>query len=132
MYMSNKHSRVDDVSNAYLWHCRLGHINKNRMNRLTQEKIFEVNDYESLPTYEFCLLENMTKSPFIEKDERASDVLDLIHTDVYGPINTSVRGGYHYFIIFTDNLSRYGYVYLIKYKFESSKIFKRFRNKVEK
>ena len=67
--MSNKHPRIDDVMDAYLWYYKLGHINKNRMNKLAQERIFEDNDYESLPTCEFYLLEKMIKSPFIEKGE---------------------------------------------------------------
>ena len=39
----------------------------------------------------------MIKSSFTEKGEQASEVLSLIHTNVYGPINTSARGGYYYF-----------------------------------
>ena len=74
----------------------------------------------------------MTKSPFTEKDERASDVLGLIHIDVCGPISTSAREGHHYFIMFIDDLSTYGYVYLMKYKSESFKMFKQFYNEVEK
>ena len=66
----------------------------------------------------------MTKSPFKEKGERASDILGLIHTDVCGPMNISNIGGYYYFITFTDDLSRYGYVYLMKHKSESFEIFK--------
>ena len=50
----------------------------------------------------------MTKSFFTRKDERASKVLGLIHSDVYGPMNINTRGGYNYFITFTDDLSRYG------------------------
>jgi DUF971 family protein len=41
-------------------------------------------------------------------------------------------GGYIYFITFTDDHSRYDYVYLMKYKFESFERFKEFRNEVEK
>ena len=132
MYTSNKCPRIDDVSDAYLLHCRLGHINKNRMNRLTQEKIFEVNDYESLPTCESYLFGKITKSPFSEKGKRASDVPTLIHTDIYRSMNTSARGGYHYFIMFIDDLSRYGYVYLMKYKSKLFEIFKLFHNEVKK
>ena len=66
----------------------------------------------------------MTRSPFKEKGERASDVLCLIHTDVCGPMNISARGGYYYFITFIDDLSRYGYVYLMKLKSESFEMFK--------
>jgi hypothetical protein len=65
--------------------------------------------------------------PFSGFPERASDLLELIHTDVCGPMSTTARGGYRYFITFTDDLSRYGYVYLMKHKsetFESSKNFR--------
>ena len=102
------------------------------MNRLAQEGILDKHDYELLSTCEFCLLEKMIKSSFTRKGERASDVLGLIHIDVCGSMSTCARGGYSYFITFTDNLSRYGYVYLMKYKFESFEIFKRFHNEVEK
>ena len=47
-------------------------------------------------------------------------------------MNISTRGGYYYFITFTDDLSRYGYVYLIKHKSESFEMFKRFHTEVEK
>ena len=127
-----KRPRIDNVSEVYLWHCRLGHINKNRINRLAQERILEVSDCESLPTCESCLLGKMTKSPFTGKGERASELLGLVHSDVCGPMSSSARGGYFYFITFTDDLSRYGYVYLMKHKSESFEMFKLFRNEVEK
>ena len=86
---------IDDISNGYLWHCRLGHTNKSRMNRLIQERTLKNNDYESLTTCESCPLEKMIKSLFTGKDERANEVLDLVHTDVCRPMCTSIRGGYH-------------------------------------
>ena len=121
---SCKCPRIDNVSSGYLWHYRLGHINKNRMNKLIKEGLLDDCDCESLPTCKSCLLEKMTKSPFTEKGERASDILGLIHTDVCGPMSVSARGGYRYFITFTDDLSRYGYVFLMRYKSESFEMFK--------
>ena len=82
IYTSNKCPRISDVSNIYLWHCRLSHVNKNRINRLTQERILEVSVCKSLPTCESCFLRKMTKSSFTENGERANEVLSLIHTDV--------------------------------------------------
>ena len=35
-------------------------------------------------------------------------------------------------LIFIDNLSRYGYVYLMKHKSEAFEKFKKFRHEVEK
>ena len=132
MYTSSKHPKISDIFDVYLWHCRLSRVNKNRIKRLTQDKILEVSDYELLPTCESCLLKKMTRSSFTEKSERASEVLSLIHTDVCGLMNTSTKDEYYYFIIFTNDLSRYGYVYLMTHKSKSFEIFKRFRNEVEK
>ncbi|KAK8534611.1 hypothetical protein V6N12_057255 [Hibiscus sabdariffa] len=70
----------------------------------------------------------MTKAPFNGKGERVSDLLGLIHSDVYGPMNTQARGGFHYFITFTDDFSRYGYIYLMRHKSEALEKFKEFRN----
>ena len=66
------------------------------------------------------------------KGVRANELLELIHTDVCGPISHIARGGFSYFITFTDDHSRYGYLYLMKHKYESFERFKEFHNEVEK
>ena len=52
----------------------------------------------------------MTKTPFSGTMERATDLLKIIHTNVCGAMNIEARGGYRYFLTFTDDLSRYGYI----------------------
>ena len=63
--------------------------------------------------------------------ERATDLLGLIHTDVCGPLRHVSKRGASYFITFTDDYSRYGYVYLLKHKHEVFETFKVFINEVE-
>ena len=70
----------------------------------------------------------MTKTPFSGTMERATDLLEIIHTDVFGPMNIEARGRYHYFLIFTDDLSRYEYIYLMKHKSETFEKFKEFQS----
>src|SRR5215216_3676276 len=82
-------------------------------------------------TCEPCLLGKMTRTPFSGTMERATDLLELIHTNVCGPMSVEVRGGYHYFLTFTDHLSRYGYIYLMKHKFETFEKFKEFQSELE-
>ena len=94
--------------------------------------IFDLFDFESYTTCESCIMRKMTKSPFIGHRERSTELLELIYTDVCGSMTTQARGGYSYFITFTDNFSRYGYVYLMKYKFEAFEKFKEYKNEVEK
>ena len=73
----------------------------------------------------------MTKTPFSGTMERATDLLEIIHTDVCGPMNIEAHGGYRYFLTFTDDLSRYGYIYLMKHKSETFEKFKEFQSEVE-
>ena len=73
----------------------------------------------------------MTKRPFNAKGRRAQELLELVHTDVCGPMSIEAKGGYEYFITFTDDYSRYGYVYLMRRKSEAFEKFKEFRAEVE-
>ena len=73
----------------------------------------------------------MTKWTFNAKGRRAQELLELAHTDVCGPMSTQAKGGYEYFITFIDDYSRYGYVYLIRRKFQAFENFKEFSAEVE-
>ena len=46
-------------------------------------------------------------------------------------MNIDARGGYRYFLTLTDDLSRYGYIYLMKHKSETFEKFKEFQSEVE-
>ena len=76
-------------------------------------------DYESYDTCVSCLNGKLVKTLFNKKGERATETLKLIHSYVWGPMPTHARGGYLYFVTFIDDYSRFGYVYLLKYKFET-------------
>ena len=127
-----KMTKGDNLKSSYLWHCRLGHISERRMTELHKCGSLGSFDYESFDTCESCLLGKMTKLPFKGKGERAKGLLDLIHTDVCGPMSVHARGGFVYFITFIDDYSQYGYLYLMRYKSKAFERFKEFRNEVEK
>ena len=108
----------------------LGHIGVKRMKKLHADGLLESLDYESLDTCEPCLMGKMTKTPFFGTMERATNLLEIIHTDVCGPMSVEARGGYRYFLTFTDDFSRYGYIYLMKHKSETFEKFKEFQSEV--
>ncbi|GJV59029.1 retrotransposon protein, putative, ty1-copia subclass [Tanacetum coccineum] len=90
-----------NLDSTYLWHCHLAHISK------------------------------MTRKSFPHCLERVTGLLGIIHTDVCGLLRHVSRQGASYFITFTDDYSRYGYVYLLKHKHEVFETFKVFKNEVE-
>ena len=63
--------------------------------------------------------------------ERATDLLEIIHTDVCDLMIVEAHGGYRYFLTFTNDLSRCGYTCLTKHKFETFEKFKEFQSEVE-
>jgi hypothetical protein len=52
--------------------------------------------------------------------------IGIIHTDVCGPMSITTHNGYRYFVTFTDDLSRYVYIYLMKHKSGTFEKFKEF------
>ena len=113
-----KQWNVNNDSATYMWHCHLGHIGVKRMRKLHADGLLESLDYESFDTCEPCLMGKMTRTPFSRTMEWSNDLLEIIHIDVCGPMSVEARGGYRCFMTFTDDLSRYGYIYLIKHKSE--------------
>ena len=85
-----------------------------------------------MPVCESCIEGKMTKTSFSPKGNRSNDLLELVHTNVCGPINIRAHGNYEYFITFADDHSRYGYVYLMHHKSDSFEKFNQYRTNVEK
>ncbi|GKA81002.1 retrotransposon protein, putative, ty1-copia subclass [Tanacetum coccineum] len=88
------------------------------MNKLQRDEVLQLTHDESLKKCKSYIFRKMVCKSFPHQVERAKDLLGLIHTDVCGPFRTVLREGASYFITFTDDFSRYGYVYLMKHKHE--------------
>src|SRR4051812_14444940 len=117
-------------SESIKWHNRLGHIGQDRLSRLVKSKLLGSLTKVNLPTCESCLAGKATRKSF-GKAHRASAPLDLIHSDICGPLNVRNRTNKPYFITFIDDYSRYGHIYLISHKSEALKCFEAYLNEVE-
>ena len=120
------------MTKAYLWHCRLGHVGDERLQKLHKDAYLGTFDYESFATCESCIMCKLPKSPFSGIGEQAKGLLELIHSDVCDPMHVQARSASFYFITFTDDFSRFGWVYLMRYNFEAFEKFREYKNKVEK
>ncbi|GJX42892.1 retrotransposon protein, putative, ty1-copia subclass [Tanacetum coccineum] len=128
--ISNKRAKLD-LDSALLWHCRLGHISKKRIEKLQHDGLLNSTDLKAFEKCVPCMSGKMARKPYTHQVERAKDLLGLIHTDVCGPFKITSRQGANYFVTFTDDFSRYGYVYLLKHKHEVFETFKVFQKEVE-
>ena len=88
-----KRCKVNNDSATYLWHCRLGHVGVKRMKKLHKDGFSESLGYESFDACEPCILSKMTKTLFSGTMERATDLLEIIHTDICDPISLRLPAG---------------------------------------
>ncbi|GKC90935.1 retrovirus-related pol polyprotein from transposon TNT 1-94 [Tanacetum coccineum] len=118
-------------SSAFLWHKRFGHISKERLQRLVKNKILPNLDFTDFGLCVECIKAKQTK---LNKKgaTRSDDLLEIIHTDICRPFDTSSFTREKYLITFIDDFSRYGYVYLLHEKSQSINALEVFINEVER
>ncbi|CAL9126122.1 unnamed protein product, partial [Musa textilis] len=114
-----------------LWHRRLGHISKERIERLVKNNILEDLDFTDFDVCIDCIKGKQTKHTK-KYATRSKELLEIIHTDICGPLHIPCFSGERYFITFTDDLSRYGYVYLIHEKSQAVNTLEVYINEVER
>ena len=135
MFATIGSKRVNDEFSSILWHRHLGHITRDRMERLTRNGILDSLDFsyfqsilDSLDFSDFQICVDCVKGKItrVRKKEatRNKRQLEIIHTDICGPFTSAILGGYKYFITFIDHFSRYGYILLIQEKSEALDMFK--------
>lgn len=117
------------------WHERLGHLNENSLKELKRRRrVFGLNFDESstLPKCEICIQGKQAQKPFPKKSaSRCTELLELVHSDVCGPMRVQSIGGKRYFVTFIDDASRWGAVYFLKGKNEVFEAFQDFKNLAE-
>jgi hypothetical protein len=102
------------IESSILWHNRLIHLNFRSLKFMFKHGLISYNHNHSAKC-EICIQAKMTKKP-LPRTNRNSKLLELVHSDVCELNGILTRGGNRYFITFTDDFSRYTYVYLMKVK----------------
>jgi hypothetical protein len=62
---------------------------------------------------------------------RENGILELVHSDVFGPITIPSLGGSMYYISFIDDFSRKTWIHFLRKKSKVFEIFKEFKSFVE-
>ncbi|KAI5312594.1 hypothetical protein L3X38_041767 [Prunus dulcis] len=126
--------KVSVIEDSWIWHRRLGHLNFVSMKKMQQMEMVTGLPVltEMKDVCEGCVLGKQHREKF-DKEEawRASCPLELVHTDLCGPMQNESIGGNRYFIIFIDDFSRMCWVYFLRNKYDTFNVFKKFKAFVE-
>ena len=96
--------KLNNKKSSMLWHKRMGHISKQRIERLITQGILDSLDMSDFDICVDCIKGKMTNKRKTGAN-RCSNVLKLIHTDICGPFPTASWNGHTYFITFIDDYS---------------------------
>ena len=78
-----------------------------------------------------CVEAKFKRKPFKSVNERTTELLELVHSDLAEFRSTETRGGKKYYITFVDDHSRYTKLYLLRSKDEAENVFYTYMAEVE-
>ena len=107
-----------NISNHTLWHKRLGHLNHRGMDMLKNLVTGMNFAHDSEPCLS-CIQGKQTVNKFPKnKTNRAKELLELVHSDLVGPMEEVSLGGAKYCLTFVDDYSRKVFGFILKSKKE--------------
>jgi hypothetical protein len=115
-----------------IWHRRMAHLHHGALRGLRDfvTRVPRIN-IEHQDVCRGCALGKFTKASFPGSDTRSTRILDLVHTDVCGPMTQKFLSGCEYYITFIDDYSRKTWIYFLNMRSEVFKWFQEFRALVE-
>jgi len=125
------------TSGTSLWHLRFGHLGMQNLKRLQEKKMVNgmtmSGEEPDKLICKGCEEGKQHRLPFTRStSEKPSKKLELVHSDVVGPINPQSIGGRRYILTFIDDFSRRSWIYLMKTRDELPDRFKEWQAMAEK
>ncbi|GJY36691.1 putative ribonuclease H-like domain-containing protein [Tanacetum coccineum] len=123
------------LDESMLWHRRLGHVNFKTINKLVKENLVRglpTKCFENDQTCVACLKGKQHKASSKSKIQNSiTQPLFVLHMDLFGPTFVSSLMNKKYYLVVTDDYSRFTWVFFLASKDETSGILKNFITEIE-
>ncbi|CAL8990723.1 unnamed protein product [Prunus brigantina] len=122
------------LQNPIAKHKRLGHLNDQSIRMLAnQDMVHGLPSLEKdFAVCEGCKLGKQHRDSFpAESTWRAQFPLELVHTDICGPMQIASMSENRYFLLFIDDYTRMAWVYFLRNKSNAFECFKKFKAMTE-
>lgn len=119
----------DSTKSLIHLHLALNNLNFYDIQRLYKESMTTDMQQPTGSQYpcESCIIGKHKHTPFPDKSfSKTTEIGQLIHHDICGPIEISSLGGYRYFYLFIDDYSRYSVIYFSNRKCDVLNAFIKF------
>lgn len=121
--------------NLIRWHQRYGHLNVKDLKKLKSENMIcgmNLNSNANEIKCEICAKCKIHAQPHKPSIHRETKVLELVHSDICGPMKTESLGRAKYFVTFIDDFSRYTETVMLRKRSDVFQAFKNYKQMVEK
>lgn len=125
-------TQTDNCLTADLWHRRLGHLHPDGVISLLKTIGRTPLSRSDFTGCEECMEGKSTQSSCTSSFHRSPNPLDLVHSDLLGPIYPPTRSGKKYILSFIDDHTRYNHVYLLASKDETIRCFTQYKSLIER
>ena len=137
LYWTKSLVAKDNVNDIYmdtsLWHRNLGHISEERLNYLAKKDVLLGLKSAKFEKCSHCMVSKQTRVSFKKQHpSRKSKLLELVHSNVYGPLKVNSFSDALYFVTLFDDCSRNLWVYALQRKYQVLEKFKEFHALVER
>jgi len=122
---TTRHASRHEADKRMLWHRRLAHVGLMALAIL--QTITDAPRMTGKCDRESCIKCILSREPFTPNmNSRATEPLQLVHSDICGPLETAIGGG-RCMLLFIDDTTRHTDEYILKYKFEALEKFKEWK-----
>ena len=98
---------IETNNSLTLWRKRLSQIIEKGLKVLAKKKFLKNFKCDKLENSEHCLVGKQNRVFFMSHPpSKKIELLELVHSDLYCPMNTKTLGGALYFVTFIDDCSR--------------------------
>jgi hypothetical protein len=120
--LTTGHASRHDAEKRMLWHRRLAHVGLKAL-EILPKVVADAPTMTVKCDCKSCIKCKSARKPFTPTTSRATDPLQLVHSDICGPLETAIGGG-RYMLLFIDDATRHTDEYILKYKSEALEKFK--------
>ncbi|WVZ13038.1 hypothetical protein V8G54_017568 [Vigna mungo] len=104
---------VNAVNTSAFWHHRLGHTSNSILQLLSSQHADII--YKNCAPCDTCHFAKHKKLPFSLSTSKSSQFFELLHADIWGPLNTISIDGHKYFLTLVDDFSRFTWAFFMKH-----------------
>ena len=118
--------QIEVQDDFWLWHFRFRHLNFGGLKLLHTKNMVKGFPLIDKPdkVCEGCIFGKQHRETFlVGKSYRACTPLEIMQSDICGPMQTTSIGGCNYFLTFIDDYSRKIWVYILKHKYDAFSCF---------